>query len=170
LISKVCEVLELDKDMASIEFNNIWQQKNKNIKIENNSDRFEFWNLFSVNDYDSAKRYIELLLDNQTSTHTIEIVLNTRTDRPLRTKYFVSLLFEYFKNNKIYITGSGKSLAFRLLNKSGCQKIQTINSSDLLSKFNNGFEQFTSFIGFGNYKGMNKFITSIKSINNSEHQ
>jgi poly-gamma-glutamate synthase PgsB/CapB len=166
LISKACEVLELDRDISAIEFHKVWHQKNENIRINNHKLQFQFWNLFSVNDYESTQRFVEFIQ----STHPIEIIFNTRIDRPLRTKYFASLISEYFKENKINITGNGKSLAFKLLSKSGCKNIIKTNYSELMFKFNGGFKQFTIVLGLGNFKGMDEFVSKIKLTNNGEIQ
>ena len=166
LISKVCEVLELDRDIAAIEFHKFWHQKNETIRIINHNFQYEFWNLFSVNDYESAQRFIEIIQN----PNPIEIIFNARSDRPLRTKYFVSLLSEYFKEKKIYIIGNDKALAFKLLKNYGCKNIKKTKASELLLKFNNEFEQFTTVLGLGNFKGLDEFVSKIKLNNNGEIQ
>ena len=170
LIAKTSETLDVNIKIARDEFHKIWKQKNENIRIGNKELKIEFWNLFSVNDYDTSKYFIEFILDNHAGKNNVEIIFNTRSDRPLRTKSFVPLLIEHFKNHKIYSVGTGKSLAFRLLKKSDCNNIHTIKAGELISKYNHRFDKYTTMIGLGNYKGVEKLVNEFNLLKNGEVQ
>lgn len=163
LILKLCNDLQIDYLIAEKEFHEIWKIKNEKIKYENKKQQFEFWNLFSLNDYESAKKFIEFILDLNNGNNKYEILFNTRIDRPLRTKLFTSLISTYFKYCTIYVTGSGKSLAYKLLVRAGCTSAIKKNTSGIGNYFKNRFESFTIVVGLGNYKGMELFLENLNT-------
>jgi hypothetical protein len=150
------------------EFLNTWKTKNNTIRFFNKKLNFEFWNLFSVNDYESAQQFIKFILDKHSPRHNYEIILNTRMDRPLRTKYFVSLISQYFKNTPIIVSGSGKLLAYKLLKQSNCKNTKILNNNRLQGLLSNTYPSFTTIIGLANYKGLENFIYNINSVLESE--
>jgi len=162
LILNLCKELELNIDIAKNEFHKIWQLKNDNIRMVNKEFQFELWNLFSVNDYESAKRFIDFIMNMNIERKNFEVIFNSRLDRPLRTRMFVPLIKEYFQNAKINITGSGKSLAIKLFEKSGCRNCETINlTNDKLDSIEK-YDTDTIIIGIGNYKNMDTYINKIQ--------
>jgi poly-gamma-glutamate synthase PgsB/CapB len=161
LISKLCDIIDLDKKVVEEEFRAQWEKNNDSIKITNEELQFDFWNLFSVNDVNSARLFIEYLVENFIEKNNIEVIFNTRSDRPLRTKSFVPLLSEYFKDHTIFMTGSGKILAYNLLKNSGCRNLQKINNNELILKYKNGFNTYTTVIGMCNFREIENFMQEI---------
>ena len=169
LINSICVELNLDLEIAYNKFHEEWKKSNNNIRIKNKKLNFEFWNLFSVNDYDSSKLFIEHIMKKESNKYKLEIIFNTRFDRPLRTKSFIPLLTEYFSNNLIVLVGSGSNLAFRHLKKSSCKNYSKISITDIDKKFKSGFRNRTLIIGIGNHFGMNDLIEEIKLLNSGEN-
>lgn len=169
LIHSICVELNLDPEIAYNKFHEEWKKSNSNIRIKNKKLNFDLWNLFSINDCDSSKIFIEHIMKKDSNKNKLEVIFNTRIDRPLRTKSFMPLLNEYFSNNLIVLVGTGSNLAFRLLKKSSCKNYHKISIPDIANKFKSGFRNRTSIIGMGNHFGINELIEEIKLLNSGEN-
>ena len=72
LINSICVELNLDLEIAYNKFHEEWKKSNNNIRIKNKKLNFEFWNLFSVNDYDSSKLFIEHIMKKESNKYKLE--------------------------------------------------------------------------------------------------
>ncbi len=120
-----------------------------------NGYKFNFINGFAVNDISSA----DLLLNNlKQHLYTNRIViLNTRADRPHRSKLFVNWLTKLNGISSIILTGDHISYSYRELYKNGVDNSKIITWSRSISKsarqeLSNLVNSDTSVIGIGNIR------------------
>jgi len=149
-------------------FSSIWESVDQYIKWDLSDLPVEFWNLFSMNDIYTTGQFIDHRLAKSGSPVPYVLLLNCRTDRPLRTKYFIGLIEEKYPEAEIWLTGSGRHLALNLLKKRHTeQAVFTGRIRQVLNKIRNGFSVKTLLFGIGNFKGMENFISRIETLSDS---
>jgi len=158
LITTVCKHFKINSENIKSHFHNTWLETDLKTKMINNRLNYEFWNLFSVNDVDSTQLFIEHILTNNNVNTNYLIIFNARSDRPLRTKSFISLLNKYFNNADILLVGNGKYLVKNLLRKTSSQRFRICNTSYVKKLLETGFEKNTVIIGLGNHKGIEHIL------------
>lgn len=161
LINTMGKILKVDKQLLKSCFDEEWRCIDGKIRSINKNKNFEFWNLFSVNDIDSFHQFVEHIKNQYSDSNNLLLIFNTRSDRPLRTKSFITLLIEHFSTAQIIITGSGRRLAKRLFAKISDRMNYTTNISELTKQFNNGFDKYNIVIGVGNHLGVDKIMETL---------
>ncbi len=142
-------------------------------KIDSSNGNLYFVNGFAVNDPPSAEAFINYWRGKFNPDAGVSIILNTRADRPGRTKLFCSWLTEstYVKN--IFLTGSHTKTALRILSKTLPDKIVSAEDSKILvQKIMN--EKYTGdqehiIFGIGNIAGSGFEIMDIIESKSKEH-
>ncbi|MFZ4619347.1 MAG: poly-gamma-glutamate synthase PgsB [Bacteroidota bacterium] len=125
-----------------------FQQTGECTELQINDIPVRFINGFAVNDVPSADRFMQYWKNGNSENETI-IILNTRNDRPLRTKMFAQWCSGLKNIRQIYITGDHSSYALRTLH--GMNTVCTVLSGDdLTSQVTDAIVRPTDIFGFGN--------------------
>ena len=119
-----------------------------------NGFRTRFLNGFAVNDVPSAERYIDRWCDTAAPRKKI-IILNTRSDRPLRTVEFVKWCASVNDLHHLFITGTHAAFASRALKKSQLAPAaySRVTSQELPARIADMLCAETDIVGFGNIAG-----------------
>ncbi|MFC2116919.1 hypothetical protein ACFLTU_10615, partial [Bacteroidota bacterium] len=125
--------------------------------LELNRNTF-FLNAFTVNDTDSASDFYNYWSEKLDIKENIAFVLNTRSDRPLRTYLFSEWIKERAKQCKfVFITGDHREMAYRklkcLIPEVEIRKIRSKQVKGILDTINSEFADTKLIIGIGNIKG-----------------
>jgi hypothetical protein len=165
LINAIAQQLHIKPQITHHCFQEAWLSANQKIRITSPRLQWCFWNLFSVNDPQSAKALISHNRENIPEGSRIIVLFNTRSDRPFRTEDFVNLVRQEFPLADVWLTGSGKRLARRLFMQSLSSGLfQLMSREELSQKLQNGFETPTVIYGIGNYYGMQKIVEKIQEM------
>lgn len=172
LIKTLANQLNMDLQIAYSCFREIHSSINKNIYVKNPDLNWSFWNLFSVNDHESATLFIRYSRQNQSPDMQKIILFNTRSDRPLRTHYFVDLILQEFSNTAIWLTGSGRWFTRNLfLRKKLNPKFITLMSpKELIKKFKSKYTEPVIIYGIGNHYGMQGIIEQMHAIESKNNR
>jgi len=133
LVKSFTEFLKFNAQESKRIFQQDWHQINESIKIKSKNLNFEFWNLFSVNDTDTAGQLFTLIKSTMPENSGKVLIFNTRDDRPLRTKQFVDLIKSEFRDAKINLCGDGCRLALRLLKGHKGEINKLVQPKDIIS-------------------------------------
>jgi poly-gamma-glutamate synthase PgsB/CapB len=166
LIKYVAQYLKLDSQTVYQCFKNEWCKISNNIYLSLPDLNISIWNLFSVNDTKSTNLFIQHSRNNLSQNSQIIILLNTRKDRPLRTKQFAEFLKMEFQESNIWLTGTDRQLGRNLLEREGIDpKFIFIKSQRvILEELNAGYPVSTTVYCMGNFKGTEYFISSIREL------
>jgi poly-gamma-glutamate synthase PgsB/CapB len=140
--------------------NSIIKQIDRNDKqvftINSTSQNQYFLNAFSANDTQTTDEIINYWTEKLHVENKIALVLNTRSDRPLRTTLFTNWIKENDSRiDTVFLTGNHRTKAKQLLRKSNI-KIKQLNnrsgiySRRILSEIDN---TIVLIAGIGNIKG-----------------
>ena len=125
------------------------------IRIDNK--KMFFVNGFAVNDPPSAEAFIQYWRNQLSSNAKVNIILNTRADRPGRTRLFANWIKELGYVDKVIITGNHAKAAMRMLSSSMPQRILSVEQPYELNKIIDEIVtksvQDPIFIGIGNIAG-----------------
>ncbi|MBP9211911.1 MAG: poly-gamma-glutamate synthase PgsB [Bacteroidetes bacterium] len=119
-----------------------------------NDRSVRFLNGFAVNDVPSAVRFLQRW-ESGTGRQDRIIILNTRHDRPLRTKEFLRWCVSLTDVHHFFITGSHAAYACRSLKSMGMPagQFSHVQSSDVVERLRSLVRAETDIIGFGNIAG-----------------
>jgi poly-gamma-glutamate synthase PgsB/CapB len=156
--------LGITTDIASRAFRDTWESVNRGIRLSSPELNFTFWNLFSVNDVESAAAIIRHSGECRQRGRQTIVVFNTRSDRPLRTRDFINLIQQEFPEAAIWLTGTGRYLARRLLLKSALNSrpVRLATPGELYQILEGGFKTPAIIYGIGNYSGMGNIVGKIQ--------
>ncbi|MCF6270198.1 MAG: hypothetical protein L3J41_10830 [Melioribacteraceae bacterium] len=162
IINGITKELNLDKQIARDQFLFEWQTIDKNIKLEIPKLNIEIWNLFSVNDIVTTKRFIQFST-NVKPKNDVGFILNCRMDRPLRTKEFAQYISDNFKTSKILLMGNGKYLAKNIFKKNNFSKdnIVMFKEDRTIMNIEQIITKNSTFYSIGNNKGTEKLQMAI---------
>jgi poly-gamma-glutamate synthase PgsB/CapB len=170
LIKSLALQLNTDSQIAYRCFREAYLSMNKKLHFTIPDLNLSFWDLFSVNDHESAARFIQHSRQHQSSEAQEIILLNTRGDRPLRTRYFLSLIVQEFPTAIIWLTGSGRRLAMNLFLRKNMnhKSITLMRPKQLLNTLKSGFGAPSIIYGVGNYYGMQEVVEKILEISSQK--
>lgn len=156
---KIGEIIGLDKNFSIDQLKKyIYNFKPLMKKIQINNKNIFFINGFSINDVHSADECLKTWQEKTGIFNNINIILNTRNDRPLRTLEFVKWILNLKGIDHIFLSGSHKHFAKSKLinNHFNKSKIILLNKK-LLTDFNEFLKYFEKenqiAFGVGNIKG-----------------
>ena len=165
IVNSISENMAWQKKHTKECFLAIWDSIDKSIKWEISDQKIEFWNLFSINDTHTASQFIDNCLSKTDRPVSYVLLLNCRQDRPLRTKYFIGLIADKYREANIWLTGDGRHLAYHMLKKRvRKQPVFRGRRDQVIDRIRNGFSEKTLLFGIGNYKGMDTLIQQIKTV------
>ncbi len=164
LIKSVSDYSKIAPDIWQTVFMEKWNQIDRNIKTRLLRKNIEFWNLFSVNDTQSAAIFLRHISETANQFRLQILLLNLRRDRPLRTKQFAELIRQSHHRQEIWIMGSGRYLIKRFLSKAQSDHIRILTVRDVAKKIQDGFPEATQIIGMGNHQGTRDLLLSINSL------
>ncbi len=157
LVLKLAELLNIPEDIVNSAFSAEWQSINRQLAGKALNANCRFINLFTANDTISSSR----LIDHLSGGAPIGFLLNSRSDRPLRTKEFCNLLIKKYRTAPVLLTGTGRRLAGRILRQSGhLGNVITLNPHrhNLHAQL---VQMNTALIfGIGNNRGMEQEFTA----------
>jgi gamma-polyglutamate synthase len=169
---EVCRIAGVDLDKA---FMNILELiKNKPfplIEFLANEKKIRFIDGFAVNDVPSAKKFIGHWIDRYEDVEEILLILNTRNDRPLRSKLFAEWIGSLNNVSKVILTGTHIPRTRKEIIKSGFDKnkIYSWKKSDISNSLKS-LDKITYknalIFGLGNIAGDGFII--LESLNNSK--
>ncbi len=107
----------------------------------NDGYQYNFYNLFSVNDPQSASMLVDKI---ETKFKENIYIYNNRRDRPDRIILFFKYFFDDSTDYKVYVIGENYNLAKKIFSKKS--NIEILDSIDI-------YEADTLYIGLGNIKG-----------------
>jgi len=166
LIRILCEELQINSKRTSSIFSQEWITINEGLRITIRHLNLEFIDLFSVNDPDTAIKFVNHLRSIR-SVETAEIaLLNTRTDRPLRSLEFLKSLKNELKSDEIWVTGKGRNFIknkFKNNSKNG-KPVLFFRNDCLFKKIKQGFSHPTCIYGLANHHGMNSLLDQLRHI------
>ncbi len=156
----VSSMLGIDKSVALQAIQREIDAKEKDrIEIETNNGRVHFINCFAINDTPSAETALNYWKEEVPYAKNIVIILNTRADRPIRSKLFA----QWCANHKddvwrVIVTGTHSLYVVSTLKKFGVpkEKIQEWNSEQSVNakvELISMVTEETLAIGIGNYAG-----------------
>ena len=157
LALEVCENIGVQKDKA-IEGMRVLQPDPGALTINKlvvNNSKIDFVNAFAANDPQSTIKTISIVKDNY-NNRKMAIFLNTRSDRQLRTKQLLDLIFSTIKPSYLFVRGNDLDDQIKLMGKM-YQNIpftlfsENVNQDEVIgkmSKLNNHY-----VIGIGNIVG-----------------
>ena len=160
-----------DRDLA---FNSILDSisddKYDLVQPQNINNNAVFLNAFTVNDTDSATDFFNYWTDKLGIHENIAFVLNTRSDRPLRTYLFTEWLKERSKQCKfVFITGDHRAMAYTklkcLIPGVEIRKLRSKHINCILNTIDREFSDTKLIIGVGNikaegYRVLNEFTNA----------
>lgn len=164
LIKTMADQLKIDSSITYRCFHEVHSSMNAKACIEIPSLNYSFWNLFSINDHQSTAMFIDHSQGNKNGETQKIILFNTRSDRPLRTKYFAELVLQEFPENiPIWITGSGKRFARNLFRRKNLShnSITLMNPKEVLEKLQCKFDMPATIYGIGNSHGMQEIVEQL---------
>ncbi len=116
---KIGEIIGLDKNYSFYQLTkHMRNYKSLLKKIQINDKIIYFINGFSINDVSSAHECLKTWQERTGIFSDINIILNTRNDRPLRTLEFIKWILKLEAIDKVFLSGSHKYFAkYKLINK-----------------------------------------------------
>jgi poly-gamma-glutamate synthase PgsB/CapB len=161
----VCNEAGMDPDLSVQGIMN-WISNDKSPLITIHADRknIRFLNAFSVNDIDSTNSFIEHWKELSGHTGKISLILNTRSDRPIRTDLFSDWIASDAQSYEmIILTGNHRKRAHYKLLRSGVakEKVRCWKRGDrgkLRNKLINAVEDGSFIVGVGNIGGEGFYI------------
>lgn len=169
VIKEISKQLNIDEQIAKDEFISEWKTINEKIKFEILKSNIDIWNLFSINDIITTKKFILLSLKLKPKNGII-FILNSRIDRPFRTKEFVEYIIDNFPHSEVWLMGNGKQLAKTIFTKKHFQKsnILLVNDEQAITKIRNTVSQNTSLYCIGNHKETEHLENKLKRLSFSK--
>lgn len=149
--------LDFDRALDSV-LESVREEDGKLIEIDSREGTIRFVDGFSVNDVESAERYVNYWTGMLSQRDPIGVILNTRSDRPFRSVSFAGWIAASGRVSRVVITGSHAPAARRALLKAGFQaenitlwrKRQILRAAALLPET---FETESVVFGLGNIHG-----------------
>lgn len=162
IIKRLANELSITNQITKASFNIEWRKIDKSIKTEINKFNLEIWNLFSANDVSTTAKFIEHSA-KKIIEHKNIFLLNTRKDRPLRSKDFTDYICNNFTNSDVWIIGNGQYLAKKLLVKNNYPEgnIHIMQIDKLIELIAHDNKEFRRIYCIGNYKGTEKIVSWI---------
>jgi len=140
-------------------FRQEWMRNVEQMRYVNNQKNYTFWNLFSVNDSDSAAYLLAHIMPEIKRSRSCITIFNARRDRPLRTESFASMMDSLPSDTVVWIMGSGTCLCRRLFRKNlPGRKIELISIRKIIKIIEAGFKVNTCLIGLGNTRGIQTLL------------
>lgn len=136
---------------AIIEFAS--QQKSLLTTARTGEKEYFFLNGFAVNDPPSADSFIGSWLNTLGGSYAIYIILNTRSDRPERTKLFSAWLAAGNNFTGVLVTGNHRKAAMRMLKKATLPSYNSSSSNEAIEQMDSiaaASDKKCLFIGIGN--------------------
>jgi len=166
LIKNFTHHLKIDLQTTFQCFKKEWARISKDIYLRIPDLNISIWNLFSVNDTQSTNLFIQHSRDELPQNSQEIILLNTRKDRPLRTKLFAEFLNREFKSANIWITGTGRQLGRNQFKREGVEAnlISLKSYGAILEELKAGYPVPTTIYCLANFNGMEHFIKSIQEL------
>ncbi len=165
VIKTLSEHLSYNASDSMALFIDYWKHEQNKIKFDLPQNDARFINLFSANDTATTAQLLTRLFEHSGKPRKITLILNSRADRPLRTKAFAEYILHNFRNAHICLTGDGRHLAHRLLksinNRNG--SVKRFSQKTLIPYIRNESHAGSIIIGLGNFKGMGPLLESIQS-------
>jgi poly-gamma-glutamate synthase PgsB/CapB len=121
--------------------------------IHNGEKEFFFLNGFAVNDPPSADSFISAWLNKLNDDMDVYIILNTRSDRPERTKLFCSWLAKKTDTAGVLLTGNHRKAALRMFHSKSLQLFPCSSAGEVIAKMDSivfSSDKKCLFIGIGN--------------------
>jgi len=169
LIRAVAARLQINASAASSVFQNVWQEIDTAFDQKNRRHRLCFYNLFSVNDIESAGRFIDHLLKQQEPGAKTVFYLNCRADRPLRTRDFTGFLARNYTNAEFWLCGDGWAQAYRELRKAlPTSAILKQPAKKALQEVPALLDKNICLFGIANHKGSEPFIDGMERLLNGK--
>lgn len=171
LVSNVSARLKINPKNVLLHFQGIWKKIDAQFEQKSGSGYLHFYNLFSTNDAQSAKLFIDHFLQQKKESAQVIFYLNCRADRPLRTAAFAELLSENYSDSAIWLTGGGWQQARRLIRKKMPEKQLTKNTAkSALKTIQSLSDKETVIFAIGNHKGSESFLEGIEQFLNGKQE
>jgi poly-gamma-glutamate synthase PgsB/CapB len=171
IIEEISKLLNIDEEIAKNEFISEWKLINEKIKMRIPGSNIDIWNLFSINDVATTESFVQLSQNLKKENKTI-FIINSRLDRPIRTKEFVEYIANNFLHSNVWLMGSGKQLAKNILMKNHFPKesVLYLRNNQIIDKIKKSLPNNTSLYCIGNHKGAEHLLYQLKdlSLNNGE--
>jgi gamma-polyglutamate synthase len=129
------------------------QQKSLLTTAQTGAKEYFFLNGFAVNDPPSADSFINSWLNTLSGTFDIYIILNTRSDRPERTKLFSAWLVGGNNFAGVLVTGNHRKAAMRMLKKAALPLHVASSAGEAIAQMDAiaaSSDKKCLFIGIGN--------------------
>ncbi len=165
IIQTVALLYNINEVYSMGAFKKIWGKVDSNICLSLNNQRIKIYNLFSVNDVQTADKFLSLMDDNSGKI----LILNCRKDRPLRSKSFVELISKKYSDVPVWLTGDGKYLARSLLLHSNYpdHQISFVSVESIADRLRSGFKDETSIICLGNHRKTVPLMEELQNLQNA---
>ncbi len=114
---------------------------------------YAFLNGFAVNDPPSTETFINSWLTKLDAEHDVYIILNTRSDRPERTKLFSTWLAAGNNFAGVLVTGNHRKAAMRMLQKTALPSFFASSANESIAQMDSiaaSSDRKCLFIGIGN--------------------
>ncbi|MBN1408195.1 MAG: hypothetical protein JW956_10415 [Calditrichaceae bacterium] len=166
LLLTLGERLPIEKERIHSAMKEYWTYNDKSAVIKLPKKNISFYNFFSVNDASSIKQLLDYQMANKPEDTKIIILFNTRDDRALRTQNISSLLNKYDQLKEFWLTGPGKWLTKRTLDK---KLILYIAAGNKICRWlSEGFDTPVTIIGIGNHKGAEKILNHLRQLDDKD--
>jgi poly-gamma-glutamate synthase PgsB/CapB len=165
LIITLSDYLGIEQTLVDSVFREEWQQIDDALKFSFSHLNFYFYNLFSVNDSETASEITKKVRSGMNGPVKEIVLLNAREDRPLRSIQFYNFVNEHFREAEIWITGNGRFIFRRLFRKhSGKNMILFFEKNHQIEKrFEKGFRDLSCVYGMGNHQGMEPLLHRLRT-------
>ncbi|MEI6275715.1 MAG: poly-gamma-glutamate synthase PgsB [Prolixibacteraceae bacterium] len=128
--------------------------------VTHDSKEITFLNAFAVNDVDSTDRFIHHWQTNTGKKENISVILNTRTDRPIRTDLFAGWIAQNSSTiNTVIVTGNHVNRAKYFMLQAGIDKQKIVvwrkkQIANLKASLFNAVSDQSFVVGIGNIQGV----------------
>ena len=151
--SNLAGKLSPDKQISGDNFKQVWLSLAQNICYHLQSGNCMVYNLFSVNDTETAEKFIDHNIRTAEQEVQRIFIFNSRADRPLRTIDFIDLLSNKYPSVKIWLTGDG---VLKRAQKQLNGRYEYVKQTEIIRRIKIGFPAPVQIFCLGNFKGMEK--------------
>ena len=169
IIRSLIGKLNVDETIAKDVFNAEWKAIDSKIKFNLFNSNITILNLFSINDLVSTEKFVTKAANKENKNELI-FILNSRMDRPLRTKEFAKYISNNFYKSNVWLIGNGRQLAksFLIKNNFPTNNIHLLNDETVVRNINNIETKDTLIYCVGNHKGTEDLIEKLKELTNNK--
>ncbi|HID38047.1 MAG TPA: hypothetical protein EYP36_00835 [Calditrichaeota bacterium] len=157
--------LMLDEQISRENFKQVWRSLTQDIHYYLQTKNCSVYNLFSVNDTDTAERFIEYNIQAEVQDIQPIFIFNSRGDRPLRTVSFIDLFSNKYPSVKIWFTGSG---VLKKAQKQLNGRYEYVKQAEIIRRIKNGFPEPVQIFCLGNFKGMEELQSYLQRTSNQQ--